>query len=173
METLTSTEISTTLLALIMLLISAFICGKLFELIKAPKVVGEIVGGMLIGGSLLGHFFPDFFNSIFNAYPAENKVLNIFYQLGLIFLMFSSGYSTSISVSKKNAKNYALLFVGATIIPMLMAIFITPIFVNSFIGTANNELAFTFVFLISVSITSIPVISKIFFDINMMNTKRH
>ena len=101
MSTLTSSEIGITFLALTLLLIFSFIGGKLCELIKAPKVVGEIIGGMILGGSFIGYCWPDFFTSIFNAYSEEHKVLNIFYQLGLVFLMFSSGYTTSININKK------------------------------------------------------------------------
>lgn len=171
MDTLTTMEISKTFLALFLLLFFSFIGGKLFEYIKAPKVVGEITGGMILGGSCIGLLFPDFFSSVFSAYESEGKVLNIFYQLGLVFLMFSSGYNTSISITKKNAKNYFLLFFGATIIPMSLSLIFIKLFEQYFIGTANNSISFGLVFAISTAITSIPVISKIFFDIGMMNTK--
>lgn len=167
---LSTSEISITFLALFLLLISSFICGKLFEWIKAPKVVGEIVGGMVWGESCIGFFFPEFTETIFNGYVEEGKVLNIFYQLGLVFLMFSSGFNTSINITKKNAKQYGMLFFGATVIPMLLGLLFTDMFTDNFIGTADNRAAFVIVFIISVAITSIPVISKIFFDIGMMNT---
>ena len=125
---------------------------------------------MILGGSCIGFFFPEIYNSIFNSFSEQGKVLNIFYQLGLVFLMFSSGFNTSININKKNAKNYFLLFFGATIIPMLLGLIFTNLFSSSFIGSVNNNAAFTLVFIISVAITSIPVISKIFFDIGMMNT---
>lgn len=171
MATLSSSEISITFLSLFLLLICSFICGGLFEKIKAPKVVGEIVGGMVLGCSCFALFFPELYSQIFTSYAEQEKVLNIFYQLGLVFLMFSSGYNTSINITKKNIKKYGLLFVGATIFPMLLGIPFINLFKNNFIGTAGNSLAFSLVFLISVAITSIPVISKIFFDIGMMNTK--
>ena len=170
MPSLAANEIGTIFFALFLLLSSSFICGKIFEIINAPKVVGEIVGGILIGASCVGHFYPEFFNNVFNSFPAEGKVLNIFYQLGLILLMFMSGFNTTFSITRKNAKNYILLFLGATIIPMMLGILFVPMFQGNFTGTANNEWAFTIVFVISVAITSIPVISKIFFDIGMMNT---
>ena len=119
MATLSNNEIFTTRF---LLLFSSFICGKLCELIKMPKVVGEITGGILLGGTLFGHFFPDTFQSVFNAFPEEQKLLNIFYQLGLIFLMFISGYNTTVDINRKNIRNSALLFTGATIIPFLLGI---------------------------------------------------
>lgn len=169
--TLSTNEISVTFFALALLLLSSFIFGKIFEKINAPKVVGEIVGGMVFGGSCLGLLSPKLMNSIFNNYAEEGKVLNIFYQLGLVFLMFSSGFSTSINITKKNIKPYSMLFLGATVIPMLLGIGFIDFFEEDFMGTANNSISFGIVFLIATAITSIPVISKIFFDINMMNTK--
>lgn len=170
LPTLSESEIIYTLIALSLLLISAYACGTLFEKIKAPRVVGEIIGGMIWGGSCLYLFFPNAVNTIFAAYPEEGKVLNIFYQLGLIFLMFLSGYNTNIEVDKKNGKIIACVLIGATVLPMLGAIPFISMFKEDYIGVLGNEVAFGIVFTIGVAITSIPVISKIFFDMGIMNT---
>lgn len=171
LETLSEMEIIRTLIALALLLLGAYLFGKLFEKMKAPKVVGEIIGGMLFGGSCLYHFFPTAMEQIFMAYDSEGKVLNIFYQLGLIFLMFSSGFNTKLELDRKNGKAIMLVFVGATILPMLAAIPFVSFFEAYYKETGGNEVSFFLVFLIGVAITSIPVISKIFFDMGIMNTK--
>ena len=139
------------------------------ELIKGPRVVGEILGGMIIGGSCLFLLMPEMSTKIFFAYAEEGKVLNIFYQLGLIFLMFLSGYNTDIRVDKSNAKTISLVFVGATFLPMIGSIPFFGMFEEYFKGPAGNELSYKLVFAIGVAITSIPVISKIFFDMGIMN----
>lgn len=169
--TLNESQILITLIALALLLLFSSAFGTLFEKIKGPRVVGEILGGMILGGSFFFILFPDLMKQIFFAYPEEGKVLNIFYQLGLIFLMFLSGYNTNITIDKKNIKTIILVFIGATIIPMLATIPFITLFKDHFIGTMNNNLAFSLVFCIGVAITSIPVISKIFFDMGIMNTK--
>ena len=84
LDILGDTEIITTFLALAILLLSAFVFGNLLEKIKGPRVVGEILGGMIVGGSCLFLIFPEFMKSIFFAYSEEGKVLNIFYQLVLL-----------------------------------------------------------------------------------------
>ena len=56
LQTLSEHEIIVTFLSLALLLAGAYSCGKLMEAIKAPKVVGEITGGLLFGGTCLYHF---------------------------------------------------------------------------------------------------------------------
>ena len=169
--TLSENQILITFIALALLLLFSYVFGTFLEKIKGPRVVGEILGGMILGGSCLFILFPSVMKQIFFAYPEEGQVLNIFYQLGLIFLMFLSGYNTDIKVDKKNIKTIILVFIGATIIPMLLAIPCIGLFKSNFIGSVNNDLSFSLVFCIGVAITSIPVISKIFFDMGIMNTK--
>lgn len=170
LATLSEREIIITLIALGLLLLAAFVCGTLIEMIRGPRVVGEIIGGMAVGGSCMFLLFPKLSESIFFAYPEDGKVLNIFYQLGLIFLMFLSGYNTDIKVDRSNVKTISLVFAGATIIPMAGSIPFMGLFMDGFIGKAGNELSYSMVFAIGVAITSIPVISKIFFDMGIMNT---
>ena len=170
LTTLSEKEIIITLIALGLLLLAAYVCGTLMEKIKGPRVVGEILGGMMIGGSCMFLLFPSLSESIFFAYPEEGKVLNIFYQLGLIFLMFLSGYNTDIRIDRSNAKAISLVFIGATFIPMIGSIPFIGMFRDDFIGSIGNELSYSLVFAIGVAITSIPVISKIFFDMGIMNT---
>ena len=171
LASLGQTEIIRTFISLSLLLGSAFLFGTLVEKIKGPRVVGEILGGMLLGGSGLFLLAPDLLNSSFNAYPEEGKVLNVFYQLGLIFLMFLSGFSTKIEVSRRNSKIITLVFLGATVLPMAGSIPFFNMFQEYFIGDSGNVFSYRLVFAIGVAITSIPVISKIFFDMGIMNTR--
>lgn len=171
LATLADNEIMMTLTALACLLAGAFLIGRLFEKIQAPKVVGEIIGGMLFGGTFLGAMAPELMAGIFNSYSEEGKVLNIFYQLGLSFLMFSSGYNTKIDLQKKNARIFLSLFIGSTLIPMIAGLAFVKGFESYFIGEANSHAAFLLVFIIGIAITSIPVISKIFFDMGIINTR--
>lgn len=171
LQTLSENEVFVTFLALALLLAGAYLCGKLIEAVRAPKVVGEIVGGMLFGGTCLYHFYPKLVTGIFQAYPEEGKVLNLFYQLGLLFLMFSSGFNTRIEMDRKNGRIISCVFAGATILPMLGALPFEKLFREHFIGENGNIVSFLLVFIIGVAITSIPVISKIFFDMGIMNTR--
>lgn len=171
LTTLADQEIIVTFWALASLLAGAFIVGWIFEKLQAPKVVGEIIGGMLFGGTFLGAVMPGVMRYIFDGYSEEGKVLNIFYQLGLAFLMFSSGYHTEINLQKKNARIFLTLFIGSTVLPMLAGLVFVKEFSQYFMGTAESDTAFLLVFIIGIAITSIPVIAKIFFDMGIIDTR--
>ena len=169
--TLTDHQTAVTFLSVALLLLFAHGFGTLAEKLKGPRVVGEILGGMLLGGSGLFLLLPGPMREIFFAYPEQGQVLNIFYQFGLVFLMFLSGYHTELKIGRQNLRTISLVFLGATVLPMAAAIPFIPLFQAHFIGTAGNSLSFALVFCIGVAITSIPVISKIFFDMGIMHTK--
>ncbi len=144
LQTLSESQVLITFVAISLLLLFSYVFGTLFEKIKGPRVVGEIIGGMILGGSCAFILFPSLMSKIFFAYPEEGQVLNIFYQLGLIFLMFLSGYNTELKINKENSKIISLVFIGATIFPMLLSIpfalvrfllFFTVAFGLEFIGT--------------------------------------
>ncbi|TQR32964.1 cation:proton antiporter [Campylobacter sp. MIT 99-7217] len=171
LQTLSPDHLTSLFLALAILLLSAFVFGKIFEALKTPKVIGEILGGFVLGSSGFYFIAPDFIGSIFNAFNEESKILNVFYQLGLIFLMFMAGFNTQISFAKQNLKIITALFVGATFIPAFLGFFFIDYFHDIYIGQKGNYLSFSLVFLIAIAVTSIPVISKIFFDIGVIKTR--
>lgn len=171
LESLSPDNLTAVFLSLGILLLSAFLFGKIFTLLKAPKVIGEILGGFILGASGLYLIMPDVISGIFLNFQEQGKILNTFYQLGLIFLMFIAGFNTQINFEKQNIKIISTLFLGATFIPILCGYFFIDYFKESFIGEKGNDLSFSLVFLIAIAVTSIPVISKIFFDIGIIKTR--
>ena len=158
--------------ALTVLLISAHIFGWILSRLRLPRVVGEIIGGIVLGPTLLGFFFPDIYSFLFNAFPSEGQLIAIIYEFGLILLMFISGFEIQKSLTKKDGKLIGTLMVSSTAIPFIAGWLLFSFYDFSFlVGTSGNMLALQIVFATSVAITSIPVISKIFLDLGLTNTR--
>ncbi len=170
--TISNMELTRFFFAIVLLLVSAHWFGYFFHRFKLPRVIGEIFGGLVLGPTLLGFFAPNVYNWIFNAFEAEGKLISIIYWMGLILLMFISGFEIQKSFSKGDKKTIFAILIGATIIPFLAGWF-APMFYDfsPFLGTQSNMLALKIVIAIAVAVTSIPVISKIFIDLDIMNTK--
>ena len=165
-------EVARLFLALAVLLTSALVLGYLAQLCSMPKVIGEICAGMLLGPTVLGHICPPQSDWLFNGFAAEGKLIAIFYWLGLVLLMFISGFEIQKSVSTDDRRTILALLLGGTLIPFLAG-WLFPVLcdVSSFIGEKNNPMALNVVIGIAVAVTSIPVISKIFIDLGIIRTR--
>src|SRR5215469_14638440 len=82
-------ELLHVLLALVLVIATARALGTLFKLVHQPAVVGEIIAGILLGPSLLGHFAPT--ASAYLLPHAIAPYLNILSQIGVILYMFLVG----------------------------------------------------------------------------------
>src|SRR5688572_28733084 len=77
--------------ALVLLLAAAHGCGFLFRRFRQPVVLGEVMGGLVLGPTELGHLLPGWSELIFKDNLPTATVIGAIYQLGLLLLMFSSG----------------------------------------------------------------------------------
>lgn len=170
--TLNNLELSRIFFAIVLLLSSGHFFGYLFYRFALPRVIGEIFGGMLLGPTVLGYFLPQAHNWIFNAFEAEGKLLSIIYWFGLVLLMFISGFELQKSFGKEDRKLIGVTLLGATVIPFLAG-WLAPSFYDfsPFLGSKSNMPALTLIIAVAVAVTSIPVISKIFLDLGIINTR--
>lgn len=169
---LSELEVARFLFAVVLLLVSALVLGHVFHRLRMPRVIGEIGGGLLLGPSVLGYFLPDAQAWIFMAFEAEGKLLSMVYWLGLVLLMFVSGFEIEKRIDRDDRPTIAALLVGATALP-LVAGWVAPMVYDfsPLLGPEQNMLALRIVIAVAVAVTSIPVISKIFLDLEIIHSR--
>ena len=169
---MTEIELSRLFFAVFVLLVAALGSGYVFDRLGMPRVIGEITGGLLLGPSVLGWVLPGAHGWLFAAEPGQKKALEILYWIGLVLLMFTSGFRIQRNLSPQDRRTIAVVLFGATIPPFFLG-FAAPAVLDmrAFMGEAAHLLSFQIVVGIAVSVTSIPVISKIFLDLGIMETR--
>jgi Kef-type K+ transport system membrane component KefB len=168
---LSTADLAHLVVALLLLLAAAQGCGYLFRRLRQPAVLGEVLGGMLLGPTVLQRLLPSWQHWIFSDNQKTVTVLGAIYQLGLLLLMFSSGAEIRTLFHKGEGKAVALITLLGTTLPLLLGLalvqFIDP---TPFLGPAASRAAFALVFAIGIAVTSIPVISRILHDLNLLET---
>lgn len=160
------------LLAMALLLALAHLLGYIAERFMIPRVIGEVASGLVIGPTILGYFFPDAFHWLFTGSPIENGLFGFMYQIGLIMLMFCSGLKFHSKLKSSDGKIMLAIVVSSTVLPFIIGWFATSLFdVNQYFGPAGSLFAMKIVVAISIAVTSIPVISKIFNDLGIMHSR--
>ncbi len=98
--------------------------GELFERLKQPPVVGEILAGVLIGPSgviITNYLFgPDAANWFAGLHLYEGEVLATLAELGVIVLLFTVGLETKFSDLKKVGFTATLVAVLGVVVPFAL-----------------------------------------------------
>ncbi|PYS99793.1 MAG: cation:proton antiporter [Acidobacteria bacterium] len=110
---------SSVILSLFIMLAAAKLMAEVFERLRQPAVVGEILAGVVIGPSLLG-------------WVAPSDVISILAEIGVIFLLFTVGLETKPQAIFKVGKRAVMVGVLGVILPFVAGYFIAAAWGGSF-----------------------------------------
>ena len=159
------------LLTLSVLLAAAHAVGFLFVTLRQPRVAGEIVGGLLLGPTVLGWFSPSLAHQIVAGNAATSAVLGAMYQLGQLLLMYCAGAALRSQRRRGEQRTISLIALIGNVLPFAAgAVFLLVVKPANLSGTAANATSFLLVFSCGIAVTSIPVISRILADLGLMRT---
>jgi Kef-type K+ transport system membrane component KefB len=82
-------------LHLSVILLSGKLAGEIFERLKQPAVIGEILVGLILGPSLLDYL---------SVHSPTSETLEILSQLGIIILLFLAGLTTSVEEFRRGVE---------------------------------------------------------------------
>jgi Kef-type K+ transport system membrane component KefB len=169
--TLSSDDIARLLVALALLLSAAHGVGYVFMSLRQPRVVGEILGGLILGPTVFGAVWPGLQARAFPASGSVPLVLDAIYQLGLLLLMFSAGAEIRSSFHSGERRTIAWVSATGLALPFLAGLGLLSILDTSrWEGPAGAGTSFLLVFAIAIAVTSIPVISRIMLDLGILET---
>jgi Kef-type K+ transport system membrane component KefB len=169
---MSSSEFGLFILTLSVFLLGVHGLGAVFARLRQPKLVGEILAGILLGPWVLKLIAPSVYGTLFS--DKAGPPLGFIYNLGLILLMFCSGSETRRLLAKENRRQtYTLIGVAdvANFTLVLSLGFAGLLPLAALTGPAGNLNATLLVLAIAVAVTSIPVISRIFWDLRIMHTR--
>lgn len=158
---------------LLLLFAAAHALGYLFTRLHQPRVIGEILAGVLVGPAVVSRLAPHFLaTSAAGVKTPHDVALSFLYNLGLVLLMFASGAETRGLFCREDRREVAWLGMVGTGIPFAVAMLVAPLFsLDSLLGQANQRTSLILVIGIAVAVTSIPVISKILHDLGILHTR--
>lgn len=152
-------------------LIAAHVGGHVFSRLHQPRVVGEIVGGLVLGPTLLGSVFPSAWASLVGPGRPAGVLLGVCNQLGLLLLMFASGSQVRQVLHRDERRPVAFITATGVAIPFVCAIAVfSAMDVTDLIGPAHERPALVLVLGLATAVTSIPVISRILHDLGVLHT---
>ncbi|KAJ3895759.1 Sodium/hydrogen exchanger family-domain-containing protein [Lentinula edodes] len=142
--------------------------------IRQPKVIAEVLGGILLGPTAFGRI-PGFTEHVFpsDSIPYLSLVANI----GLCLFLFLVGLEIDMSIIRRNAKLSGTVALAGMIIPFGAGVGLSKPLYNQFINTPDSGLTgfvkFTYFMLftgVAYSITAFPVLCRILTELKLLDT---
>lgn len=99
------------ILQIILFLLVAKVGGELAERVNLPPILGELMGGLILGPSLFNILKP-------------NDVIADISQIGIIFLMFLAGLETNLREMKRTGFASLLSAIGGVIVPLCLGLLV-------------------------------------------------
>ncbi|HZQ24707.1 MAG TPA: cation:proton antiporter [Terriglobales bacterium] len=163
-------DLTSILFVLLLLVALAQLLGYVFVRLRQPKVVGEILAGVILGPLLLGRV-PFFLQAVTGTQQQAN-ILNFVYSLGLLLLMFLSGAEAQQLFSREERRAVGWLGIVGTGTPFVLAIALGPWLIKPALAGPNaNSASLIIILAIAVAVTSVPVVAKIFADLKILHTR--
>jgi Kef-type K+ transport system membrane component KefB len=153
---------------LIVIVLAARACGVVAAKLGQPAVIGEMIAGILLGPSLLGWAWPDFFRFVFPSSSLGS--LRLFSQIGICLFMFVVGMELDVAHLRKQAKTAVLVSQVSILFPYLLGVTVSLFLYSTLAGTNTTFTAFALFIGISMSITAFPVLARILQERGLMQT---
>lgn len=147
------------LLQIIVILLCCRVFGWLFMKMGQPTVIGEIVAGIVLGPSILGHWFPETAAFLFPIESLAN--INILSQFGLILFMFAIGMELDIDEVKKRMNETILISHTSIIVPFFLGMLVAFYMYKEYADPTTPFISFALFIGIAMSITAFPVLARI------------
>lgn len=158
--------IGTFLLALLAIMVVARGFGQIAVSFRQPRVMGEVVAGIVLGPTVLGALAPEISATLF---PADVIVpLGVVANLGVILYMFMIGAEVDLGQLRGRVRNVVAVSNGSLAIPVVLGVAVA-IPTYEVVGPDVGFTEFALFMAVAMSITAFPVLARILAERGMLN----
>jgi Kef-type K+ transport system membrane component KefB len=143
--------------------------GRVFRLVQQPAVVGEVIGGLMLGPSLLGRIAPGAYAWLLP--PSVVPFLGMCAQLGVILYMFVVGLELDWRQVRKSGHATLAISHASIVVPFLLGSALALPLYPALSSSAVPFTPFALFIGVSMSITAFPVLARILTDRGMHKTR--
>jgi Kef-type K+ transport system membrane component KefB len=157
------------LLCLALILLLGRWLGKLFTYFGQPRVIGEMVAGIMLGPSLLGRVWPEATEFILPASAAPS--LKIIAQVGVVLYMFLVGLELNAGLIRSRAHSTVAISHASIVTPFLLGGLLALWLYPNLGSPGWGFTSFALFMGVAMSITAFPVLARILTDRHMEGTE--
>ena len=159
------------LIQLSLLIAVARVGAELVKRMGLPAVVGELGAGIALGPTVLGHYWPATFLTLFPRDAAQFHLLDVFGSVGMALLMLITGLETDVRLLRNLGRAALIASAMGMLLPFVLGFGLGYLMPAEYLADPQSRLLFSAFLATAMSISAMPVIAKILVDLDL--TKRN
>ena len=153
------------MLAIAAVILAARLVGSLIARFSQPRVMGEVLAGILLGPTLLGAVWPEATEYLFP--PDIIPLLSGAAQIGLAFYLFLVGMELDPGILRQRIGQAAFISNTSVAFPLALG-FLAAIPIYELLSPDIDYLPFALFMGVAMSITAFPVLARILIERRML-----
>jgi Kef-type K+ transport system membrane component KefB len=156
------------LIAFAVVILATRIVGSIAARIGQPRLIGEIVAGIVLGPTVLGAVVPGVTGHLFA--PDVVLGLQLVANLGLVIFMFLVGMEVDLAHMRSNGRRVVLLGQASIAVPFALG-FVTGLAFHDRFAEGASPMEFALFTGAAVGVTAFPVLARILQETGLFRTR--
>jgi K+:H+ antiporter len=149
------------LVQLVALMLVGRLLGELMNRIGQPSVMGMLLGGIVLGPSVLGVMWPDLQHAIFPRAPEQKAMLDGVAQFGILLLLLLTGMETDLKLVRTVGKAALSISLTGVAVPFICGFTLGQLMPESLLPHPDQRLLTSLFLGTALSISSIKIVAAV------------
>jgi Kef-type K+ transport system membrane component KefB/nucleotide-binding universal stress UspA family protein len=142
--------------------------GEIMQRIGQPSVIGELLGGLLLGPSVFGWLWPAAQHAIFPPSPEQKALIEGLAQFGILLLLLLTGMETDLKLVRKVGRPAFFISVAGIVVPFACGFALGQALPESLLPHPEARLVASLFLGTALSISSVKIVAVVVREMNFM-----
>jgi Kef-type K+ transport system membrane component KefB/nucleotide-binding universal stress UspA family protein len=155
-------------LQIVLLIFTGRLLGELMQRLGQPSVMGQLLGGILLGPSVLGAFAPGFQQMLFPGSGEQKFMIQAIAQFGVILLLLMTGMETDLKLVRRIGRAAISVALAGVAVPFTAGLLFGLFMPQSLLPQPEQRLVSALFLGTALAISSVKIVAMIVRDMNFL-----
>src|ERR1700734_3236937 len=151
-----------------LLLLVGRLMGEAAQRLGQPAVMGQLIGGLLLGPSVLGLIWPAAQHMLFPGTPEQKSMINAVSQLGILMLLLLTGMETDLRLVRRVGRAAIAVAAAGVTLPFICGLALGEMLPVSILPNPQARFVSSLFLATALSISSIKIVAMVVREMNVM-----
>ncbi len=153
---------------LVLLLVVGRGLGEILQRLGQPAVMGQLIGGIVLGPSLFGWLWPSAHHFVFSGDPAQKSMINAVSQLGILLLLLLTGMETDMKLVRRVRNACISISATGVLVPFVCGYALAQFLPQELLPEPDQRVVAGLFLGTALSISSVKIVAMVVREMNFM-----